>query len=104
MWSELAIRVDSQMVKSHNKKIKLRCESNVYTLYKGDDEVEFEVQDSNYWIHGGKVSPTTDQRSGSNRGDPDNSALTGNAVLIHKSFLSRISLVMLAIFLYSHLS
>lgn len=103
-WSEISVRIESQLLKPHSKKIKLRCESNVYTLYKGDDEVEFELQDVKYWIHDAKVQPTTDQRSGSNRGDPDNSALTGNAVLVHKSFSSRLSLVLLGIFLYFRLS
>lgn len=86
-WSELDIRVDNQMVTADNRKLTIRCETNIYTLYRGAAEVEFQVIDNGYWLHGGKVSPTTDQRSGANRGDPDNSALTGaGSVFIIKYF------------------
>lgn len=60
----------------------VRCETNIYSLYRGAAEAELQVMDDNYWITGGKVSPTTDQRGGANRGDPDNSALTGSAAIL----------------------
>lgn len=56
----------------------VRCETNIFNLYRGAAEAELRVNEENYWLHGGKVSPTTDQRSSgtsTKNGDPDNSAL-----------------------------
>lgn len=73
-------------------------------MYRGAAEAELQVMDDNYWVTGGKVSPTTDQRGGANRGDPDNSALTGSAILIFtnpKCLVLRLALLWLLIVLLS---
>lgn len=81
-WSELVVYVDHHMITQSNRKLVIRCETNIYSLYKGAAENELQVMDDNYWVTGGKVSPTTDLRGGANRGDPDNSALTGGAAIL----------------------
>lgn len=81
-WSDLIVRIDNHMITPHNRKILIRCETNIFNLYRGAAEAELKVSDDNLWMHGGKVSPTTDQRSSStsSNGDPDNSALLANAM------------------------
>lgn len=84
----------------HSRKLIIRCETNIYSLYRGAAEAELQVMDDNFWITGGKVSPTTDQRGGANRGDPDNSALTGSAILLvisGKCLVLRLALLWLII-------
>lgn len=80
-WSELVIHVDGTVVPlvASNRRIVIRCTANIYELYRGVAGSVVHVIDENYWVTGGKVSPTIDQRGGANRGDPDNSALTGGA-------------------------
>lgn len=59
--------------------IKVRCETNIYTLYRGAVEKELEVLEAPWPYNGvsAKVSPTTDLRGSNN---PDNSALTGSSL------------------------
>lgn len=81
-WSEIVIYVDNHMVAKSNHRLLVRCETNIFSLYKGKCEAEMRVIDKEAWLYGEKMSPNIDQRSeGSNgdrsRGDPDNSALTG---------------------------
>lgn len=64
-----------------NRKLLVRCETNIFNLYRGAEEAELKIGDDAVWTHG-KVSPTTDQRSSgtsSKGGDPDNSALQAGA-------------------------
>ncbi|XP_059611092.1 uncharacterized protein LOC132258014 [Phlebotomus argentipes] len=113
-FSELLVNVDSVLSGAHSshqghlfvihphprRSLHLRCETNIFTLYRGAAEMELEVQEENPPTYGGKVSPTTDQRGGGNRGDPDNSALTGSAILLggcHKCLVFRIILFWLVI-------
>lgn len=82
-WSELIVRIDNHMLLAQSRKILIRCETNIYNLYRGAAEAELRLSEDSYWLHGGgKVSPTTDQRSSSSssKGDPDNSALQAGAV------------------------
>lgn len=82
-WSELLIHVDGTVVPlvASNRRVRVRCMANIYELYRGAASDVVHVMDENFWVTGGKVSPTIDQRGGAsaNRGDPDNSALTGGA-------------------------
>ena len=78
-WSELIIHVDNNLITPMHRKLSVRCETNIFSLYRGAAEAELSVMDDNFWLSGGKVSPTIDQRGNANRGDPDNSALTGSA-------------------------
>ncbi|XP_055679403.1 uncharacterized protein LOC129787696 [Lutzomyia longipalpis] len=108
-YSEILVNVDNVLSRSHSshqnqlfvihphprRSLHLRCETNIFTLYRGAAEVELEVMEDHPPTYGGKVSPTTDQRGGANRGDPDNSALTGSAILLggyHKCFIFRLIL------------
>lgn len=81
-WSELVVRIDNHMLLPQSRKILIRCETNIYNLYRGAAEAELRLNDESYLMYGGgKVSPTTDQRSsGSSKGDPGNSALHAGAV------------------------
>lgn len=76
-WSELIVRIDNHMITTNNRKILIRCETNIFNLYRGAAEAELRVNEDSFWLNGGKVSPTTDQRSSTSKGDPDNSALQG---------------------------
>lgn len=82
-WSELLVHVDGTVVPlvASNRRVRIRCTANIYELYRGAASDVVHVMDENFWVTGGKVSPTIDQRGGAsaNRGDPDNSALTGGA-------------------------
>lgn len=74
----MIVRIDNHMLIPDNRKILVRCETNIFNLYRGAAEAELKINDDSIWMHGAKVSPTTDQRSSSsttNNGDPDNSAL-----------------------------
>lgn len=82
-WSDMIVRVDNHMLSPDSRKILVRCETNIFNLYRGAAEAELKISDDTIWMHGGKVSPTTDQRSSSTSsksGDPDNSALQAGAV------------------------
>ena len=84
-------RIDHHMLNADNRKILVRCETNIFNLYRGAAEAELKISDDSIWMHSAKVSPTTDQRSSSSssgsassssssststkNGDPDNSAL-----------------------------
>lgn len=76
------------MLNGENRKILVRCETNIFNLYRGAAEAELKISDDTIWMHGGKVSPTTDQRSSSGSssktGDPDNSALQAGAVQLFR--------------------
>lgn len=101
-WSELIIQVDGHIVSS-NRKLVVRCETNIYSVYRGAAEVELQVMDDNFWISG-KVSPTIDQRGGgSKRGDPEYSGLTGSAIFLFsvKYYLFRLAILWFIIFLVS---
>jgi hypothetical protein len=74
-WSELMLYIDTHVLMSaYKKKLTVRCETSLFQIYHGVSEIDLFLQ--NDLTNNGKVSPTTDQRGG-NRGDPDNSALTG---------------------------
>lgn len=86
VWSELLFVVDNYFFakiasnKLHGPQtLKVRCETNMYNLYRGAAELDMEISEDNGIDHlgGGIVSPTIDQRGNSN--DPDNSALTGSS-------------------------
>lgn len=84
-WSDMIVRIDNHMLIPENRKMLVRCETNIFNLYRGAAEAEIKINDDSIWMHGhgGKVSPTTDQRSSSTSlrgGDPDNSALQAGAV------------------------
>lgn len=82
-WSDMIVRVDNHMLSPDSRKILVRCETNIFNLYRGAAEAELKISDDTIWMHGGKVSPTIDQRSSSTSsksGDPDNSALQAGAV------------------------
>lgn len=86
-WSDMIVRIDSHMLSTDSRKILVRCETNIFNLYRGAAEAELKISDDTVWMHGGKVSPTTDQRSSSTsskNGDPDNSALQAGAVCIFR--------------------
>lgn len=85
-WSELIMRVDHMLV-PENRKMLIRCETNIFNLYRGAAETEIKINDDTVWIQEGKVSPTIDQRSSGSSsstslksGDPDNSALQAGAI------------------------
>ncbi|XP_031617834.1 uncharacterized protein LOC116337418 [Contarinia nasturtii] len=95
-WSDMIVRIENHMLIPDNRKILIRCETNIFNLYRGAVEAELKISDDSIWLHGGKVSPTTqltDPRSNSggnggsssssstskNGGDPDNSALQAGA-------------------------
>lgn len=87
-WSELLVQVDNHILTPSNRKLIVRCETNIYSLYRGAAQVElFVLWDPReaFWHDGGKVSPTIDQRG--NRGDPDNSPLTGGVANHHRESL-----------------
>ncbi|XP_059610559.1 uncharacterized protein LOC132257601 [Phlebotomus argentipes] len=92
-WSELVIHINYNLVSPYTRRLIVRCETNIYTLYRGAAVVELDLMEDNPWSFGEKVSPTMDQRSGSGKGgDPDNSALTGSAILLggcYKCFIFR---------------
>lgn len=99
-WSDMSVRIDNHMLSSDNRKILVRCETNIFNLYRGAAEAELKIIDDTVWTHGGKVSPTTDQRSSgtsSKNGDPDNSALQAGAVRIFR-FRLNTSIVLLQAF------
>lgn len=95
--------MDGHIVTS-NRKLVVRCETNIYSVYRGAAEVELQVMDDNFWVTGGKVSPTMDQRGGgSKRGDPEYSGLTGSAIFLFsvKYYLFRLAILWFIIFLVS---
>lgn len=102
-WSDLVVRIDNHMITPNSRKIMVRCETNIFNLYRGAAEAELKVNEDSFWLHGGKVSPTTDQRSSSSTssksGDPDNSALQASAVHLFGYRLKSI-LVLQSIFLF----
>ena len=61
--------------------LRIRCETNVFSLYRGAAELDMEIVDDAWTMNGlafgGVVSPTTDLRGGATPNDPGNSALTG---------------------------
>lgn len=107
-WSELIVRIDNHMLNADNRKILIRCETNIFNLYRGTAEAELKISDDNVWMNGGKVSPTTDQRSSSSSssgstssktGDPDNSALQAGARQLFRHHLDTSYYLLYAIFL-----
>lgn len=95
--------MDSQIV-SPNRKLMVRCETNIYSVYRGAAEVELQVMDDSFWLNGGKVSPTIDQRGGgSKRSDPEYSGLKGSAIFLFsvKYYLFRLAILWFIIFLVS---
>lgn len=90
-WSELVFTVDnylfarlaSNSVHGHrDNNLKVRCETNIYQLYRGAAETDLIILDDPWPFNGltnigAKVSPTTDLRGSNN---PDNSALTGSSL------------------------
>lgn len=92
--SELIIHVDDHIQHMGQPRLVVRCEANIYSLYRGAAQTELEIHDDGFGVvgmvtgGGGKVSPTIDQRGGANRGDPDNSALTGGAAAVFTVFTS----------------
>lgn len=90
-WSELVFTVDnylfarlaSNSVHGHrDNNMKIRCETNIYSLFRAAAEIDLEILDDPWPFNGlnnfgAKVSPTTDLRGSNN---PDNSALTGSSL------------------------
>lgn len=107
-WSDLIVRIDNHMLNSGSRKILVRCETNIYALYRGAAESELKVSDDTAWMLGGKVSPTTDQRqqsggsstssTSSKTGDPDNSALQAGARRLFRYHLSSSYYLFYAVF------
>lgn len=100
----MVVRIENHMLIPDNRKILVRCETNIFNLYRGAAEAELKISDDSIWLHGGKVlaSPTTDQRSSgsssstsSKHGDPDNSALQAGAVRLFGYRLNALQLVFL---------
>lgn len=87
-WAEMIVRIDNHMLTPESRKILVRCETNIFNLYRGAAEAELKISDDTVWMHGGKVSPTTDQRrnggASTKNGDPDNSALQAGAVQLFR--------------------
>lgn len=81
-WSELTVQIDHHVLRPKSRKIVIRCETNIFTLYRGSAESQLAISDESSWSAGGKVSPTTDQRSNTSRGDPDNSALLAGSIAV----------------------
>lgn len=99
----MLLHVDNQIVPA-NRKLIVRCETNIYTVYRGAAEVEMQVMDDNFWVTGGRVSPTTDQRGGgAKRGDPEYSGLTGSAIFLFsvRYYLFRLAILWFMIYLVS---
>lgn len=85
-WSELMVQIEHHVLRPKNRKIVILCETNIYALYHGSAEALLVISDESSWlVAGGKVSPTTDQRSSTSKGDPDNSALQASAVSAYDS-------------------
>lgn len=101
-WSELILRIDNHMLLPNSRRLLVRCETNIFNLYRGAAEAELTVNEDPLVVRGGRVSPTTDQRSSSTSsktGDPDNSALQGSAVHLF-GFRFKSILVLQSIFLF----
>lgn len=102
-WSDMVVRVDNHMLVADNRKILVRCETNIFNLYRGAAEAELKVNEDLIWTHDGKVSPTTDQRSSSStsskHGDPDNSALQAGAVRLFGYRLNTFYFLLQVVFL-----
>lgn len=104
-WTELIVRIDNHMTTPQNRKILVRCETNIFNLYRGAAEAELKVNDDGAWMHGAKVSPTTDQRSSgtsTKNGDPDNSALLANAINLNVKYLNVMLVLQLAVLFVMH--
>lgn len=73
--------VDNQLYSALSNRVLLRCETNIFKLYHGAAETELYVISNHLSYSGahGNAPTNYDQR---NRGDPDNSALTGLSILI----------------------
>lgn len=99
----MIVRVDNHMLTPDNRKILVRCETNIFNLYRGAAEAELKISDDTVWMHGAKVSPTTDQRSNdatpSKNGDPDNSALQAAAIRLFQYRLNTTYILLQVIFL-----
>lgn len=105
-WSELVTRIDHHVLQPKNRKIVILCETNIFTIYRGSAEAQLMVSEESFWLAGGKVSPTTDQRSNTSRGDPDNSALQASAVIPYDSsvrymMVQQVMLWLLLLLVYS---
>lgn len=90
------------MLSPNSRRLLLRCDTNIFNLYRGAAEAELTVNEDISLLRDGRVSPTTDQRSSntsSKTGDPDNSALQGSAVHLFGFRLKSI-LVLQSIFLF----
>lgn len=97
------------MLNADSRKILVRCETNIFNLYRGAAEAELKISIDTVWMNGGKVSPTTDQRSSSSSssssstssktGDPDNSALQAGARRLFRYHLNTSYYLLYAIFL-----
>lgn len=109
-WSDLIVRIDNHMLNLDSRKILVRCETNIFNLYRGAAEAELKISVDTVWMNGGKVSPTTDQRSSSSSsssststssktGDPDNSALQAGARRLFRYHLNTSYYLLYAIFL-----
>lgn len=113
-WSELVFTVDNYLfarlaansVHGHrDNSLKVRCETNIYQLYRGAAEMDMDILDDPWPFNGltnigAKVSPTTDLRGSNN---PDNSALTGSSLAWGKTCLKHwlLRLLLLLIIAFS---
>lgn len=106
----MIVRIDNHMLNADSRKILVRCETNIFNLYRGAVEAELKISVDTVWMNGGKVSPTTDQRSSSSSsssststssktGDPDNSALQAGARRLFRYHSNSSYYLLYAIFL-----
>lgn len=102
--SELFVRIDMQMITPNTRQITLRCEANIFNLYRRRAEVELEVDEDSFQMHSGIIRPTNAQQSSgtsTKSRDPDNSALQASAVHLFgyrfKSILVLQSIFLLAV-------
>lgn len=106
-WSELLFVVDNfffaaiRANKLHGPQtLRIRCETNVFSLYRGAAELDMEIVDDSWMYNGlefgGIVSPTIDLRGGN---DPGNSALTGCGAKVSQSVAKVFLLSLVAVIL-----
>lgn len=82
-YSEFNTHINSSMLLHNSEKLNVRCETNLYNIYRANAETDLRVSNDSYWNNGGKVSPTTEPRS-TDLGDPGNSALLAGADIVFK--------------------
>lgn len=101
--SELFVRIAMHMITPNTRQITLRCETNIFNLYRHMAEVELEVDEDSFQLHSGLIRPTNAQQSSgtsTKSRDPDNSALQASAVHLF-GYRFKSILVLQSIFLFA---